>query len=122
MIETVIISVLTTTVLFMIAGIVYLNRRVNSLNKEIIKYGLQNLESLATIEELNQEIDDMSMQDKDGFVKFLSDSREWAFDYIEDVQDTIGQLAKALDAGDDDKIKECYIKLIEYLPKEGSNN
>ena len=53
----------------------------------------------------------------DGFVKFLSDSREWAFTYIEDVQTTIKNLKAAMDGGDEDEISIFYNELIGYLPE-----
>lgn len=57
----------------------------------------------------------------DGFIKFLSESREWAFTYIEDVQETIKNLKLAMEGGDEDEITIFYNQLIGYLP-EGKND
>ena len=38
------------------------------------------------MQELMSEKELSKLQESDGFVKFLSDSRDWAFGYIEDVQ------------------------------------
>jgi hypothetical protein len=35
--------------------------------------------------------------DKESFLKFVSDSREWAFDYIEEVQKGLTQFVEAVD-------------------------
>lgn len=35
---------------------------------------------------LDQEFNSLKIEKNDGFVKFLSDSREWAFNYIEEAQ------------------------------------
>ena len=37
---------------------------------------------------------------KENFIKFLSDSRDWAFDYIESSQETIKEVIKELDSID----------------------
>lgn len=62
---------------------------------------------------------------KDDFIKFLSDSRDWAFDYIQTVQDTLGEFVSNLDTdieyfdeyGDFMSIKPNY----ELLKKVSEN-
>ena len=41
-----------------------------------------------------QEIENMKLEKSDDFVKFLSDSRDWAFTYIEDAQAKISEFDK----------------------------
>jgi len=74
--------------------------------------------------------------DKENFIKFLSNSRDWAFEYIEDVQDGIKEF---IDSVDPDmmyfdeygevgsayphydamvRINNSYKKLKELMPKE----
>lgn len=51
-------------------------------------------------EAIAQEIGNNIFNDKEGkesFVKFLSDSREWAFDYIEEVQQGLNNFVNAVD-------------------------
>jgi hypothetical protein len=53
------------------------------------------------LEELNSQINNgISMSDdtihKENFIKFLSDSRDWAFEYIETSQKTIEEISKEL--------------------------
>jgi DNA repair exonuclease SbcCD ATPase subunit len=43
-----------------------------------------------------QEIENMKLEKSDDFVKFLSDSRDWAFTYIEDAQDKISEFDKQI--------------------------
>ena len=73
---------------------------------------------------------------KENFIKFLSESRDWAYKYIEDVQDGLGNFIKAVDkdikhfdqyglAGptgpDQDSLKRisiAYKELIKLMPAE----
>lgn len=50
------------------------------------------------LEELSKENELKSIENSDGFLKFVSDSREWAFKYIEDVQEAFGKFDKAITA------------------------
>lgn len=57
----------------------------------------------------------------DGFVKFLSESRDLAFEYISDVQASIESLKIAMDLRDEVMINESYAKLISFLPSESQD-
>lgn len=74
---------------------------------------------------------DDSLQEQ--FLKFVSDSREWAFEYIENVQSTIQQIVNeiepiALSYTDQDipadvnkhALYEVYEQLKNILPEEGN--
>lgn len=39
--------------------------------------------------EISDSIDSQKLESNEGFVKFISQSRDWAFEYIEDVQEKI---------------------------------
>lgn len=73
---------------------------------------------------MSEEIDrltftvDNSSDLNDGFVKFLSESREEAFSYITDVQEAIALIKDAMDLGDEPQINEAYARLISFLPNE----
>jgi hypothetical protein len=43
-----------------------------------------------------QEIENMKLEKSDDFIKFLSDSRDWAFTYIEDAQAKISEFDKQI--------------------------
>jgi len=52
---------------------------------------------------------------KENFIKFLSDSRDWAFEYIENSQKTIKQVAEQLNK---DGFEQHSKKLLELLPEK----
>jgi hypothetical protein len=56
----------------------------------------------------------VSIEQTDGFVKFLSESRDWAFNYIEDVQSSIKSLKDAKDNGKNTRAE--LNKLFKFLP------
>ena len=60
-----------------------------------------------------------SIEETEGFLKFVSDSRDWAFTYIEDVQQAIQAYDVALSTDDAVVINLAYKKLISFLPDEG---
>jgi hypothetical protein len=49
------------------------------------------------VEELMQEIENKKLEDTDGFLKFVSESRDWAFGYIEEVQTVLSEFDKTVD-------------------------
>ena len=56
------------------------------------------------------------------FIKFLSDSRDSAYDYIEEVQATLLELKDLVDSdGSELEVDMCYQKLINLLPSEDSD-
>jgi len=64
----------------------------------------------------------LAPSETEGFIKFLSESRQWAFDYIEDVQKVISELDISLVEANEEKIIEAYNRLRIFLPQEESNN
>ena len=55
----------------------------------------------------------------DGFIRFISESRDWAFEYIEEVQQSIEALRKAIDTdSNEEDIELIYEKLISFLPEK----
>lgn len=65
---------------------------------------------------ISDELDKARLEASDGFVKFLSDSREWAFGFIEKVQDDLKSLFDSIAAGESDPQKLMNLK--QYLPTE----
>jgi hypothetical protein len=94
------------------------------------------------IEEISNELSTLKLSESDGFVKFISQSRDWAFEYIEEVQKVLKEFDEEIaprlnwantygkTAGDTvhtetiTKISEAYDKLKSVLPKntETPNN
>lgn len=58
---------------------------------------------------------------ENGFIKFLSESREQAFAYIEQVQVSISDLQDAMGSGSDENIAIAYQKLINLLPDNSTD-
>ena len=59
-----------------------------------------------------------SVEETEGFLKFVSDSREWAFTYIEDIQQALMAYDVALSTDDAKVINDAYKKLISFLPDD----
>ena len=87
------------------------------------------LERVAT---LAAEKDANSLKEDDGFIKFLSNSRDWAFSYIEDVQEkmkdfqesvepVLPKLSKTRDLNVKTLI-EAYKTLAEVMPEKEKSN
>jgi hypothetical protein len=88
------------------------------------------------LEEVSKELSAKELAETDGFVKFISQSRDWAFEYIEEVQkaltefdeevaprlewaNTFGKLAgETVHTDTIKKISEAYDKLKTVLPKD----
>lgn len=58
-----------------------------------------------------------SKEVNDGFIKFLSESREAAFGYIEDVQKSVYSYMKAIESNDNDRILVARMELFSHLPE-----
>ena len=63
-----------------------------ALAKTLMSYNalISNSEINGNISQISQDLD----IHKENFIKFLSDSRDWAFDYIEEVQNGLQQFIK----------------------------
>ena len=122
MMETIIISVLSTTIIFLFSALVFQNLKIRTLGEEIVSLTMQNLSVNEKVENLLYERENLAMHDQDGFIKFLSDSRDWAFEYIENVQLSIENLAKAIDSGEQEEISKSFKEIMEYLPDNKGKN
>jgi len=73
---------------------------------------------------LSEEVDRLSILVNNGpaiendFIKFLSDSRNSAYEYIEDVQLAIEKLYKAMESDKENDIDKAYKRLLEFLPSK----
>ena len=94
------------------------------------------------LEEVSRELSAKDLAETDGFVKFISQSRDWAFEYIEEVQQALSDFDKEISPqlqwsktfgqvlGDSahtavlKRISEAYDKLKSVLPEntETPNN
>lgn len=77
-----------------------------------------HLDKIALLDKLDKEInanESKSLEQTDGFVRFLSESREWAFSYIENVQQAISELKISVENGYEQE--QELIKLFSFLPE-----
>jgi hypothetical protein len=94
--EIVIVSLVTTSLLFLVAYS-FMARKSSKLVKEI---SVLYIDNLALKKFIDNEIDNkLTSQDihNENFVKFLSDSRDSAFEYIEQVQSTIKEFVDVVE-------------------------
>jgi hypothetical protein len=134
--DSVVVAVLLTIIIYL----VYRFFKIRTLFKALSDLYMQEMADKMLlqkkVEELYQDIENVKLQQTDGFLKFVSDSRAWAFQYIEEVQAALSEFDKAVTPplewantygtvlGDTShtealsKISEAYNKLKEVLPKE----
>lgn len=110
-------GVLIIAMLFaMIVFNISLRNKLVRTNKLIKKHESDNMMLLDEIVKLQDENDSLKILESDGFIKFLSESREWAFEFIEEFQTTLKNLEAALKTEDTQKILEEFSKLRKFLP------
>jgi type II secretory pathway component PulJ len=99
----------------------------------MIRARLRNTKLTATISQLivdkqtlGDELDRLSfissnsVDIENGFIKFLSETRDSAYEYIQDVQISISELKDAIDSGNEENIAVAYTKLIDFLPSSST--
>lgn len=116
------------------------NLRIRAKRRKVatglVQQTLDKMALLSKIEQLTTESNNRSVEQTDGFLKFVSDSRDWAFQYIEEVQDALEKFDKAIapdlayaqkygmlsiDSPSKDaieRIAKAYTELKEVLPKD----
>jgi hypothetical protein len=86
----------------------------NQVSTQLLVDRLSLQEEVSRLSFINSNSTDI----ENGFVKFLSQSREEAFSYIEEVQDAIFSIKIAIDLNDETLLSEAYTKLISFLPSD----
>jgi len=77
---------------------VFLNIKITRHNKALKVELMQLALDKAVISQKLSEVNAKPIEDKEAFVKFLSDSREMAFQYIKDVQEKLENMVDELDS------------------------
>lgn len=102
MIEIIFNSVAYTLLILLIAYLIYKNVKLrHTLNNEIsakLQVMIDRNIIATEYKELFQTIENMKLEKSDDFVKFLSDTRNSAFEYIEDAQTKIAEFDELLNA------------------------
>jgi hypothetical protein len=99
MINILIVSLITLMVLFAISYFI-LNKQFKKVSKDLKKLYIDNVVMQEYIDIIkSNENKDISNEeiDKENFIKFLSDSRDWAFQYIEEVQKVVNNFKTNVD-------------------------
>ena len=90
------------------------------LAADVVQLGLDKVALLHKLEKEIEAKESKSLEQTDGFVKFLSESRDWAFKYIEDVQESIKSLKIAIESGYE--TEEELKKLFDLIPETNKEN
>jgi hypothetical protein len=77
---------------------------------------LDKSELLKKISQILDQQDSGKIEETTGFVRFISESRDWAFQYIEDVQQAIQELSET-PRSDRVAYAKAYKKVISFLPE-----
>lgn len=106
----------------LLGGFLFEEVRLRVKNNKLIKSIVTlTLDKITLQKQISEDVQ-MTPTETEGFIKFLSESRQWAFDYIEDVQASIEDLKLSMDSDDTDKIDEAYKKLITFLPEKTNDD
>jgi len=88
-------------------------------NKRLFAQSVQSeINRIQTMVQLEKMQGSNDVEKTDGFLKFVSDSRDWAFQYIEDIQKALVEYDAALNTDDAKIINEAYNKLMGMLPDD----
>ena len=113
-----------------VGALVVDNIRLRIRRRRIVNDALQlavdKVMLMQKLQEIASREDEKTIEKSDGFLKFISDSRDWAFTYIEKTQNKIIEFGDALEPllyedflakEDIDKIAAAYADLLEVLPE-----
>ena len=86
-----IIAMIMLSVLVFVFLVATLHQRKARLDllDQYVKSEIEKAALLDKLSELVKENETRSIEESDGFLKFVSDSRDWAFKYIEDAQSAL---------------------------------
>lgn len=87
--------------------------------EELLQQTIDKTALLGYLDKLTAENDSKTIEQTEGFLKFVSDSRDWAFDYIEQVQEGLSGYIDKVDA--DMQYMEKYGVLVEHPLQESLN-
>jgi hypothetical protein len=129
-------NIVLSSIAALLAGYAFkLRRDKKRLLNSITSLTLDNFILRGELDKARDEAQNSSIEQSDGFLKFISESRDWAFKYIEEVQeglkkfsDKVGPTIKYLDTygttvetPHDNSIKivsQAYKELEKLLPQD----
>jgi hypothetical protein len=132
---------LVTVIVVLIVSVINLKIKNRRLAVELLQSTIDHNIALTMLAEELKKNENVSVEKTDGFLKFISESRDLAFEYIEKVQDSLVKFKSEVDpeieymltygtaTGDSlslkafKKIEKAYKKLMnEALPQENKKN
>lgn len=121
-IETILATLASVTIAFLGYRVYALKQANHKLVMSFIQESADKEVVAKKLDETVAMINNTNVEDKDGFIKFLSQSREWAFEYIENVQTAIKVLDEAMQSKDDEEINQSYQELLKFIPNDSLND
>jgi hypothetical protein len=134
-VELVVFSIALLVFIALIITNVKIRVQNNNLKSNLTQEKIDRAIIAEEVRKLMAEVDKKNSNQNDGFLKFVSDSREAAFKYIEEVQEAIGEFdrkvgpvvkyyketGKVLERKPSELVRElttAYDKLMASMPKE----
>lgn len=100
--------------------IVKLRRKTIKLTEKLVQNNIDNNTLFEKITELKAEQNAKNIAETQGFVKFLSESRQMAFDYIEVVQKAIANHILVVETKNIEEIEKSILNIKSLLPEQDS--
>ena len=91
------------------------------LSNEASKLCVEKSALVARLDVLLNEEDSKNVESTEGFLRFVSQSREWAFEYIEDIQQALYAYDIALSLDDAQVLNEAYKTGMQLLNNTTAN-
>jgi hypothetical protein len=97
------------------------------LKNKLVQETRDNLILMAHLEKLEEAKGLKSIEQTEGFMKFISESRDWAFTYIEEVQAALEEYRKIADVipiskdmtvQQAEELSKAYDAIMSFLPEE----
>lgn len=120
LLELISFSIFITIFVITLAANLRVTYKNKKLRDQILQLGLDKAMLLDSVEKLSGKQN--PIEKTEGFLKFISDSRDWAFKYIEDVQMAIADFNKAIDSKNDEQIEIALNNLKSFLPDNEEEN
>ena len=69
-----------------LTGFAKARSRMKKAETQLLQSELDKVSLQTELIKMSSQIDEMRIEQSDGFVRFLSESRDWAYQYIDDIQ------------------------------------
>jgi hypothetical protein len=87
--DLVVYIVLSFIIVVLLINSLRLHLKTKKLTAKFLQYSLDKAVIIETLKKELEKRSPDSVEKTDGFLKFISESRDWAFKYIEDVQEAL---------------------------------